>query len=223
MPGSNGDPNGQDPQDDGDDGSTDLEGQGAGDPSDDDGDGGHTATGSDLEGMTSEQLRAEAIKLRTENARRRQREKESREREKAAQKAAEKQKTDAEKLVALENSDKVKDRTIATLFVGQELRDYVAEKHPEYLKLSKRILPFVDLEGLDVEDEDSVRDKVKEAVEAFVKEIPLSPQNGGALDSSGQPVGGVGRAPARGGTPDAASRARMAELFPGIYKTPRQG
>lgn len=226
MPNSNTDPNGQDPQDQDDD---DLDqsdtGAGDGDDSSNDGEGGHKPTGSDFDKMTPEQLKAEALKLREENARRRQREKELKEQQRQQQKKADQAKTDAEKLAALEASDKEKDRRIASLAVGSELRDYLAENHPEYLKLSKRIVPFVDLDGLDLDDEDSVREKVKEAVEDFVKDVPISATGNGTppTDSSGRPVGGVGRAPSRGGTPDTQASARRAQLFPGIYKTPRQG
>lgn len=184
---------------------------------------GHEATGTDLERMTQEQLKAEAIRLRTENARRRQREKDLREKQKKADEDAKKQKTDAERLSSLEATDKEKDLRIATLLVGSELRDYVAEKHPEYSKLVKRILPFVDLKDLDLEDEDAVREKVEKAVEDFVKDVPIAAGNGSPTDSTGTPVGGLGRSPARGSTPDATQKQRLGELFPGIYKTPRQG
>jgi hypothetical protein len=122
----------------------------------------------------------------------------------------------------LEASDKEKDQRIASLTIGNALRDYLADKHPDYLKLSNRISRFVDLDGVDLEDEDAVQEKVEEAVEAFVKDVPITA--GQTTDSNGVPVGGVGRVPAGGSGPnDKTSKDRLAELFPGIYKSPRSG
>ena len=219
-----GDPTGQDPEDQDEEDPASETGEDTEESeSDDEGDGGTTAKGSDLDGMTPEQLKAEAKKLRDENARRRTENRTLKDREKAAAKDAERQKTDAERLVTLEQQSKEKDRRIASLLVGSELRDYVAEKHPDYLKLSKKIVRFVDLDDLDLDDIDSVREKVQEAVEDFVKDVPISTNGAPPVDSNGAPVGGVGRGPSRGGSPDQLSAQRRAELFPGIYKSPRQG
>lgn len=177
---------------------------------------------SDESNLTPEQLAAENKRLKDENAKRRIENKKLKDDRKKADDDAKKALSDAQRVGVLEASDKEKDQRIASLTIGNALRDYLADKHPDYLKLSNRISRFVDLDGVDLDDEDAIQEKVEEAVEAFVKDVPITA--GQTTDSNGVPVGGVGRVPAGGSGPnDKTSKDRLAELFPGIYKSPRSG
>lgn len=173
--------------------------------------------GSDLDVMTPEQLKAEALRLRGENARRRTANKTLREQVVASQKASEGKPT-VEAL--LKENGELKGQVVQ-LRVEGTLRDYVAEKHPQYAKLTKRIAKFVDLEDVDLADSDSIRDAVASAVDDFVKEVPIGKNDDQeerpVTDAQGRPVGSPGGSPSRRPAGDTSGVDRRKKLFPGIY------
>jgi len=224
--------NGQDPQGSADETEDeDLEGTESEDDGEEEGDesaesgesGGQGATGSDLDGMSADQLKAEAIRLRNENARRRKTASDLRKKQ-VAEEAARKGKPSPDEL---ESENGKLRRQVVELTVSTELQAYIAEKHPSYLKLSKRIAKFVDLDDVDLSDSDSIRDAVASAVDEFVSEVPISSKNGSAddepvTDANGRPVGSPGATPARKPAGDQTSRQRREKLFPSIYgQTPK--
>lgn len=220
------DPTGQEPTDQDDDeldpnaGNEDEESSDDGDQEED-----HEPTGSDLEKMTPAQLIAENKRLRKENARKRQAIKDARVAASKAETEASKRRTDTETIATLRTTNSTLASKLQERVVLDEIRDYVEGNHPAYLKLVKRIRPFVSVTVKDDEelDEDSVRDKVKEAVEAFVKDVPLGADSGSQLDSGGRPIGGLNRTPSRGGSPDNEQKARVRKMFPAIYGQEPQG
>lgn len=231
MPGKNGS-NGQDSQSQTGDEDEDLDGtesedEGQGDEEEEGSEGeggeGKKPSGSDLERLTPEQKDAEILRLRGENARRRAANKTLREQVKA-QEESRKGKKSADDL---EKENKDLAGQILSLRVEGELRDFIAEKHPKYAKLTKRIAKFVDLEDVDLNDPESLRDAVSTAVEDFVKEVPLGGESEGegegrpVTDGQGRPVGSPGGTPARRSAGDAQSLERRKKLFPGIYTEPK--
>lgn len=214
MPGRSED---QDPQED-----TDLEDTESDDQEDLDGDADvddgsaddHEPEGNDLRGMSQEQLVAEAVKLRREAANKRIKLREARDKVKALEQ------THADKDLqtrntALENENATLRATNAGLTVGNALRDYLTEHHPQHIKLSKRIARFVETDGLDIEDEDEVQEAVKKAADEFIADLPPVSGNG---NGSGQPIGGIGRVPGRNAANDTAAKLRQKEAIPEAYK-----
>lgn len=224
---------GQAPRDqDGDPEDDDLDGQNSEDDDQDDQEeeeeddenkepSGQKPKGTDLDRLTPEQKDAEIIRLRQENARRRTANRSLREQVRAQEESRKGKKSpdDLEK----ENSDLR--AQVANLTVQGSLRDYVAEKHPEYAKLTRRIAKFVDLEDVDLNDPDSIQDAVASAVEEFVRDVPMSKgrqdDEPPVTDSSGRPVGAPGSAPARRAAGESGSLDRRKQLFPGIYSGPK--
>jgi len=181
------------------------------------------ATGSDLDGMTPEQLRAEAIRLRNENARRRKTANDLRKQRMAEENARKGKKSPDD----LEKENQSLQTQVVNLTVGSELRDYLAEKHPQYLRLSKRIAKFVDLDDVDLSDTDSIRDAVVAAVDEFVVEVPIAAKGESesddkqVTDKDGRPVGAPGASPARRAAADTSAAERRKKLFPSIYGSPK--
>lgn len=224
--------NGQDPEGQADEDEEDLEDSSSDESQDEDeeedGEGaGSKPTGSDLSKLTPEQKDAEILRLREENARRRIATRKSRENEKKALDEAKKKQSDSEKMSTLEKENLKLTETISSLKVQSELRDYIAEKHPKYSKLAKRIAKFVDLDDVDLDDDDSIRDAVSQAVEDFVKEVPISAKDDeeddrpNPTDRFGRPVGGLGGIPARRAAADTSAKSRREKLFPNIYSGPK--
>jgi len=223
--------NGQDPQGSADDTEDeDLEGTESEDEGEEEEDesgeagesGSQGATGSDLDQMTPDQLKAEALKLRNENARRRKTASELRKKQLADENARKGKPSPDE----LESENRTLRRQVVDLTVSTELQAYIAEKHPQYLKLSKRIAKFVDLDDVDLGDSDSIRDAVASAVDEFVSEVPISAKGSTGddepvLDDKGRPVGSPGATPARKPAGDQTSRQRREKLFPSIYSGPK--
>jgi DNA polymerase II small subunit/DNA polymerase delta subunit B len=176
--------------------------------------------------MSPEAAAAEIARLRRENARRRTSEKNARKAAEEARKKASKDRTDAEKAAELETENKRLAAMLANQIVVGDVRDYVAEKHPQYAKLASRIAKDVDLDDLDPTDSDAVRDAVEAAVEAFVKDVPIGKpkdEDEPVTDNDGNPVSGGPARAARGGTADKSGDARRRELFPTIYGQTREG
>jgi hypothetical protein len=159
--------------------------------------------------LTPAELVAEIRKLRRENARRRTRERDAR---KEAQEAAKKKQADLasdERATLAEKKAEELAKKLQENNVSMAIRDVLADKYPGYLKLARRIAPFVELE--EDADEEAIREAVEEAVESFVKEVPIK------TDASGTPVGGIGRGPSRTSQSDTSQPERLKKMFPGIY------
>jgi len=183
--------------------------------------------GSPLDKLPKE-TKDELVRLRSENKRRREANRTLRE-QLAAATDSRKGKPTADDL---EKENSVLRNQVLSLTVGGELRDYLADKHPQYLKLSKRIARFVDLEDVDLTDSDSVQDAVSAAVEEFVKEVPIAPEkkrddddededSRRVVDQTGRPVGSASGRPARKSASDKSGADRRKTMFPGIYSGPK--
>jgi len=176
-----------------------------------------------LQTKSSEELAAMVIKLRKENARRRV---QTRDAKKAERDAAAKGTPDLEAQLAAEKAARQhSDERTRELAVRSALTTYLADKHPEFVKLAPKIARFVEVDDADLDDDDLIADAVAEAVEDFVKDLPQpsssSQTTGQPTTASGKPAGGLGRSAGRGSGSDDSTKKKRSEMFPSVYQEPR--
>lgn len=79
---------------------------------------------------------------------------------------------------------------LTALRLDVTLRDYLAEKHPNYSAKAKYMRPLIQVPADKAEDEEAVKQAVMEVAEAWVKDNPIPPPTPGA--PSNNPPSGAG-------------------------------
>ena len=106
-----------------------------------------------------------------------------------------------EKLLAKEQGEHSKTRgQLRSTMIGMTLRDYLAEKHPEYVAKAKYMVPFIEMD--EKADAEAMLKAVQKAADAWVTDNPLAPRT----------PGGPAHQPARGTGQGGLDEARISEL-----------
>jgi hypothetical protein len=119
----------------------------------------------------------------------------------AAEEEGAKKRGEFEKLLAKEQGEHAKTRMqLRTTRIGTILRDYLAEKHPEYVAKAKYINPFIEAD--EKADDEAIAKAVQKAADAWVTDNPVAPRA----------PGGPAAQPTRGSAQGGLDKEREKEL-----------